>query len=82
MAEDDNLVLRLLREIRDKQAEDSLRLVRLERQFEELKESAIMAVGWAGHAVQVVGNRGERFDLLRDQIEAPRRRVTDLEAHR
>jgi phage shock protein A len=86
---DDNLVLRLLREMRAEMGEirqDTAELragqTALRRQFDELRESALMAFGMAAHANQVVENRGERFDDLQDQIEALRRRVADLEAQR
>jgi polyhydroxyalkanoate synthesis regulator phasin len=80
MSEDqDNMVLRLLREIRAQQIEDSRRLVRVERRLDELHESNATALGLAAHANVVVEQSGQRFDELADQIEALRRRVAALE---
>lgn len=81
MAEsDDNLVLRLLREIRAQQSEDGMRLLRVERRLEELHDSVGTALGFAAHANVVAERSGEQFDELRAQIESLRRRVADLEA--
>lgn len=83
MAEDRNdLMLRLLREIRATQEDDALRLRRVERRVDELHESAGVALGFAAHATQTVEGHGQQFDALRDDIEAPKRRVAELEAGR
>lgn len=88
MAEsDDNLVLRLLRGIRaevgtmrrtlDAQGE---RLTRMDRNLEDLRETAITAMGYAAHASLVTEKAGERFDYLANVIAARKQRVAELEA--
>lgn len=80
MTEDDNMVLRLLREIRQTQTEDHRRLIKVERRLDELFESTAMAQGMAAHAVAVSGQQGERFDQITDELEAVKRRPAELEA--
>ena len=83
MAEDRNdLMLRLLREIREDTGDLRSRLVRVERRVDELHESASMALGFAAHATQTVEGHGQQFDALREDIEALKRRVAELEAGR
>ncbi len=80
MAEaENNLILRLLREIRTQQTEDGRRLHRVERRVDELHESAGAALGMAAHANIVTESAGEKFDEIHDQLEALRRRVAELE---
>jgi hypothetical protein len=81
MAEDDdNVVLRLLREIRSGQEEQSRRLIRVERRVDEMHEGMTTALGMAAHSDVVVEQYGQRFDEVEDQLAALRRRVSDLEA--
>jgi hypothetical protein len=81
MAEDDdNVVLRLLREIRAGQDEQARRLIRVERRVDEMHDSMATALGMAAHSNVVVEQFGQRFDEFEDQLAALRRRVSDLEA--
>lgn len=82
MADDDNVVLRLLREIRDEQRTQGRDLTTLKREVGEIKESLATSLGLAAHANVVVGRSGERFDELTDEIVALKRRVAELEAKR
>lgn len=75
----DNVVLRLLREMRAQQIEDSRRLLRVERRLDELHESNAVALGMSAHANVVVEQAGQRFDEITDQLEALRRPVAALE---
>ena len=83
--ENENVVLRLLREIRaemrdlrEEQAVGNRRLSAIDRRIDDMKESVVMALGMAGHTNVVVERTGETFDELRDQIEALRH-VSELE---
>jgi polyhydroxyalkanoate synthesis regulator phasin len=81
MAEDDsNLILRLLREIRSDTSDTRLRLGKVERRLDELHEGMVQAMGMAGLATVATEQHGEGMDEIRDQIEALRRRVAELEA--
>jgi hypothetical protein len=81
MAEDDdNVVLRLLRELRAEQQDQSRRLIRVERRIDEMHESMTTALGMAAHSNLAVEQYGQRFDEVEDQLAALRRRVSDLEA--
>ena len=88
MADDgDNLVLRLLREIRGElaevrqtQAAHGERLTRIDRSIDDLRETAITAMGYAAHSALITDKAGERFDRITDEIAALKRRVADLEA--
>jgi len=87
--DDDNIVLRLLRELRadllvlkDGQADGNRRLTKIERHIEEMKETLAYSAGIAVHAGVVVEKSGENLDEIRDQIEALRRRVAELEMHK
>jgi polyhydroxyalkanoate synthesis regulator phasin len=87
MAEEpDNLIVHLLRELRadlgalkDGQADGNRRLTKIERHIEEMKETLAYTAGVAMHSGVVVEKTGENFDEIRDQLEALRRRVADLE---
>lgn len=81
MAEDeDNLGLRLLREIHSEQTDQGLRLIRVERRLDEVHENMVTALGMAAHSNVVVGQFGQRFDQMPGQLNALRRRVSDLES--
>ena len=82
MADEDNIVLRLLREIRDTQQEDHVRIGKIERHLSELREHTVTAMGMAAMASQTTEDRGERLDEITDELEALRRRVADLEAQK
>ena len=82
MAEDDNLVLRMLREIRSQQVDDGRRLQRVERKMDELHDSVITAMGIAGVASVATEKHGEGMDEIRDEISALKRRVQELEARK
>lgn len=82
MEEDDNLVLRMLREIRAQQMDDGRRLQRVERKMDELHESVVTAMGIAGLASVATEKHGEGMDEIRDEIAALKRRVQELEARR
>ena len=80
MAEDDNIVLRPLREIRDERQEQSRRLIKVERQMGELRESMSLALGLGTIANKTLETAGERFDEIEDRLVALGRRVAELEA--
>ena len=82
MAEDDNLVLRMLREIRSQQVDDGRRLQRVERKMDELHDSVITAMGIAGVASVATEKHREGMDEIRDEISALKRRVQELEARK
>ena len=77
--EADNLILRLLREIRAKQDEHDQRFDTQDRQFadlhkmiEEWKETTATGVGFAAHA-------SIRTEALEKEIETLKRRIDRLE---
>lgn len=78
----DNIVLRLLTEIRAKQDDDGLRLQRVERRLDELHESVGMSLGFSAHATQVTEGHGEHFDKVDQAIAELKRRVATLEQSR
>ena len=80
MAEDENLILRLLREIRSDTSDTRLRLGKVERRLDELHEGMVQAMGMAGLASVATEQHGEAMDEIRDEIAAPKRRVQELEA--
>jgi len=81
MAEsEDNIVLRLLREIRGQQVDDGRRLQRVERRRDELHEAVVAAMGIAGLASVATEQHGKGMDEIRDEIAALKRRVQELEA--
>jgi hypothetical protein len=67
---DDNVILRLLREIRADQQDQSKRLIRVERRLDEVHESMTTALGMAAHSNVVVEQFGQRFDELEDRLAA------------
>lgn len=81
MAEiESNLVLRLLREIREDTSDTRHRLTRVERRLDELHEGMVSAMGLAGLASVATEKHGEGMDEIRDEITALKRRVQELEA--
>ncbi len=70
--EPDNVILRLLREVRDNQKKDSIRLEAIEGRMEEMHETMYSAVGMAAHA-------NIRHDSVTDELKTLRKRVEKLE---
>jgi hypothetical protein len=87
MAEDDdNLVLRLLREIRSEQAtlRSTMqgiqgRITTIDRHMEDVKESVAYALGLSAHANVAYETTGQRLDRPSDRVEAPEVRIESLE---
>lgn len=87
MAEDDdNLVLRLLREIRSEQGEikgdiAAMRqpMTSFERHAEGVKESVSYALGLSAHANVAYETTGQRLDRLTDRMAALEARIETLE---
>jgi hypothetical protein len=86
MAEDDNLVLRLLREIRAEQTTQRStmqtiegRITTIERHMEDVKESVSYALGLSAHANVAYETTGQRLDRLTEQVAGLRARVEELE---
>jgi ubiquinone biosynthesis protein UbiJ len=84
--DDDNLVLRLLREIRGKLDDHdrafeglALRMNAMERHMEDVKESVTYALGLSAHANVVYETTGQRLDRLTDQVERLEARLDRLE---
>jgi hypothetical protein len=75
----ENLVLRLLREIREKQDDDSLRLRSVERTLQDVKENVAVAMGVAGDASAAVDRHGQDFDALQEKVALLERRLAALE---
>lgn len=83
MAEDqDNGVLRLLREIRGQQVDDGRNLACVERHIQEKKEQIALAMGMSGIAAATAEAHGEGMDEIRDEIAALQRGVQDLECRK
>jgi polyhydroxyalkanoate synthesis regulator phasin len=81
MAEaEENLIVRLLREIRSQQKEDGLRLHRVERRLDEMHDGMVTAMGLAGLANVATEKHGGDMDEIRDELTALKRRVAELEA--
>jgi hypothetical protein len=87
MAEDDdNLVLRLLREIRGKlDAHDrrfdelDLHMTTFERHVEDIKESVGYALGLSAHANVAYETTGQRLDRMVETIKGLEARIENLE---
>jgi hypothetical protein len=87
MAEDDdNLVLRLLREIRSEQGEIRTniasineRMTSYERHVEDMKESVSYTLGLSAHANVAYETTGQRLDRLTEQVAGLQARVEELE---
>ncbi|TPE53876.1 hypothetical protein [Amaricoccus solimangrovi] len=82
MAEEDDIVLRLLREIRTDQLDQGRRLIKVERRLDEMHEGMTTALGMAAHSNLVAEQFGQRFDEVEDQLNALRRRVSELESRK
>jgi hypothetical protein len=84
--DDDNLVLRLLREIRSEQSGqrstmESIqgRITTIERHMEDVKESVAYALGLSAHANVAYETTGQRLDRLSDRVTALEARIESLE---
>ena len=77
--EQDNLVLRLLREIREKQDDDGLRLRNVERTVEEIKDSVAVAMGVAAYSSTATQRHGQDMDVLQEKVALLERRLLALE---
>lgn len=90
MSEDeDNLVLRLLREIRGKlddhdRSFDGMNqhLTSMERHVEDMKESVAYALGLSAHANVAYETTGQRLDRLTEEIKGLEARIENLERPR
>jgi hypothetical protein len=87
--EDDNVVLRLLREIRGKldnhdRAFEGLqgRMTSIERHMEDVKESVSYALGLSAHANVAYETTGQRLDRLKEQVAGLEARIEELEKPR
>ena len=67
-----DMVMRLLRDIRAKQAKDSERLLSIEHRLDEMSETPHMAAGFAVHA-------NARHDVVGKDLEAIKARLAKLE---
>jgi chaperonin cofactor prefoldin len=83
----DNVVLRLLREIRAEQTvikrtveTTNGRLTTLERKMDDVNESVTYALGLSAHANVAYETTGQRIDRLTDAVKKLEARVTELEA--
>jgi len=74
-----NLILRLLRDIREDTQDTRHRLTKVERRLDELHEGMVSAMGLAGLASVATEQHGEGMDEIRDEIAALKRRVAELE---
>jgi polyhydroxyalkanoate synthesis regulator phasin len=77
-----NLILRLLRDIREDTQDTRHRLTKVERRLDELHEGMVSAMGLAGLASVATEQHGESMDEIRDEITALKRRVQELEARK
>lgn len=84
---DDNVVLRLLREIRAEQRDQSGKLDTLEqrmntveRKLDDVKETAAYSAGMAVHANVGYETQAERLDRLREDLNEATKRIAALEA--
>jgi hypothetical protein len=78
-AEDNNPVLRLLRDIRAKLDDHDRSFEVLERHMEDVKESVACALGLSAHANVAYEPTGQRMDRLSDRVAAPEARLETLE---
>lgn len=79
---ENNVVLRLLREIRSDTQDVRQRMTKVERPLDELHEGMVSAMGIAGLASVATEKHGEGMDEIRDEILALKRRVAELEARK
>ena len=77
-----NLILRLLRDIREDTQDTRRRVTKVERRVDELHEGMVSAMGLAGLASVATEQHGEGMDEIRDEITALKRRVQELEARK
>jgi hypothetical protein len=84
--EDDNVALRLLREIRAEQSTQRStmegiggRITTIERHMEDVKESVAYALGLSAHANMAYETTGQRLDRLSDRMTALEVRIESLE---
>jgi ubiquinone biosynthesis protein UbiJ len=84
--ETENLILRLLREIRadvadvrDTQRRHGERMTTLDRRMVDVQESVALAVGFAVSSNAHYETNAERIDRLNETVEALRARVEKLE---
>ncbi len=82
----DNLVLRLLQDIRtdlkdQRQLIEGLngRMTGMERHIEDMKESVGLALGLSAHANVAYETTGQRLDRLTDKITGLETRISTLE---
>jgi hypothetical protein len=87
--EDDNVVLRILREIRAEQREIrgdvmliNQRMSSFERHAEDMKESVGYALGPSAHANVAYETTGQRLDRLTERLAGLETRVDQLEKPR
>jgi hypothetical protein len=81
MTEDtENLILRLLREIRGTQQAHSAKFVTIERRLSEMHEGLYTALGMAAHGNVVIEGDGGRLDEMAADIAAMKRRMAELES--
>lgn len=81
-AEDDNVVLRLLREIRADMGSMTLRMAAIGRHVEDMKESVGYALGLSAHANVAYETTGQRRDRLTERLAGLEARVEELEKPR
>jgi hypothetical protein len=86
MTDDDNPVLRLLREIRGEQSTQRPtmegiqgRITSIDRHMEDVKESVACALGLAAHTGVAYGTTGQRPDRLNERVAALEARIESLE---
>jgi hypothetical protein len=77
--EEDNVVLRLLREIRSEMSTMSGRITSIDRHMEGVKESVAYALGLSAHANVAYETTGQRLDRLSDRVAALEARIESLE---
>jgi hypothetical protein len=80
--EQDNLVVRMLREIRSGTSGTRPRVSALKRHKEELRDQGVTTMGTASTATDATGRHGEGMDAVPDPLEPLGRRVAASEARR
>jgi uncharacterized protein YceH (UPF0502 family) len=81
MAEEaDNLVLKILREIREEVRDHSRHFIAVERQLADIKETLFTSAGMAAHANIQVEQMGQRVDELEDRVNVLQKRLAQIEA--
>ena len=80
MAEEpNNLILRLLRDIREKQDDHDKRLEGIDRRLGDLTESAALAMGMAAHSHVSQESLGQRLDEIRVEMDRMKERLDRLD---